>query len=294
MRIGVALGSGGARGWCHVGVLRALDELGVRPGVVAGCSMGALVGAAHAAGRLAELERWARGLTRAGVLSLIDLRISGGGLVEGGGIRRLLGELEIPARIEDLAVPFVAVATDLGSGREIWLREGPLVPAVRASAALPGVFAPVEVDGRWLFDGGLVNPVPVSACRALGADVVIAVNPNARLTGQFWQADIPAPAAPPAFLSNLPEPLRALWSRPGASGPVAPPYLEVMSCAIGIMTEQIRRSRLAGEPPHVLLNAALADLSVLEFHRAAEAIDEGRRIVAAQADWIRACVAGEG
>lgn len=294
MRVGVALGSGGARGWCHVGVLRALEEIGVRPAVVAGCSMGALVGAAYAAGKLAELEAWARKLTRTGLLSLVDLRLTGGGVMEGGGILRLLGELDIPERIEDLALPFVAIATDIGSGREEWLREGPVVPAVRASAALPGVFTPVRIDGRWLLDGGLVNPVPVSACRALGAEVVIAVNPNARLTGGFRQAEVPAPGRLPDFLSALPGPLRALWPEPGEAGPVAPPYLEVMSCAISIMTEQIRRSRLAGEPPHVLLNAALADLSVLEFHRAAEAIEEGRRITLAQADWIRACAAGKG
>lgn len=282
--IGLALGSGGARGWCHIGVLRELEAMGIKAEVVAGSSMGALVGAAYAAGRLDALEDWARGLTMRSMLPLIDIGIPGAGLVGGQGILTMLRGLGLPETIEELARPFVAIATDLRHGREIWLRQGPLIPAVRASVSIPGVLKPELLDGRWLIDGGVVNPVPVSAARALGAESVIAVNPNAAVSAGFY--DEPEPK--PDLAALLPEGLRALLGseEPGEPAPASPSYMALVNATIDIMSDQIRRSRLAGDPPQVLLGARLPGVTVIEFHRAAECIEEGHRIVKAQADHL--------
>lgn len=286
--IGLALGSGGARGWCHIGVLRELDSLGIRADVVAGSSMGALVGAAYAADRLDALEDWARGLTLRSMMPLIDMRIGGGGLVKGEGILTMLRALDLPQSIEDLARPFIATATDLRRGREVWLRAGNLEQSVRASVSIPGLFRPQWLDGRWLIDGGVVNPVPVSAARALGADAVIAVNPNAAVSGAYWEPGSDLPGFPD-LSALLPEKLRGLWtSEKDADIPddTEPSYVALVNATIDIMSDQIRRARLAGEPPQALLNARLGGVSVVDFHRAAECIDEGRRMVKAQADHL--------
>lgn len=274
--MGVALGSGGARGWCHIGVLRALDEMGAPPRAIAGCSMGALVGAVYAAGRLDALEEWARGLTRRSFVTLLDVGFGQGGLVAGDEILAVLQRLDLPERVEDLPMPFAAVATDMRTGEEIWLREGPLAEVVRASVALPGVISPFRLDGQWLLDGGLVNPVPVSTCRALGADSVIAVNPNGRPDRLFWRAETEQEAAPrwTAMKPYLPEALRGLLERREA----APSYLDVVTGGLNIMIDRVRRSRMEVEPPDLLLEAALPDMLSLEFYRADEAIAEGRRI----------------
>ncbi|MCB1405300.1 MAG: patatin-like phospholipase family protein [Rhodobacteraceae bacterium] len=285
--IGLALGSGGARGWCHIGVLRELADMGITPQVIAGSSMGALVGAAFAAGKLDALEDWAQALTLRSLITLIDMRIGGGGLVAGEGVSKMLQDLDMPATIEDLPLPFVAVATDLRRGREIWLREGNLVDSVRASVSIPGLLRPKWLDGRWLMDGGLLNPVPVSAARALGADLVIAVNPNAAVSGNFWEPGTALPGFPD-LSSLLPEKLRSLWTDEDASDATPdhtePSYVALVNAAIDIMSDQIRRSRLAGDPPQALLNAHLDGISVVDFHRAADCIAEGRRMVRAQAE----------
>lgn len=288
-KIGLALGTGGARGWCHIGAIRALEDMGLRADVVAGASMGALVGAAHVGGRLAELEAWARGLTWRSVLALMDVRLTGGGLVGGAEIVNVLSGLGLPPLIEDQPIPFLAVAADLETGQEVWLREGPIAEAVRASVAIPGVLAPARMDGRWLIDGGVVNPVPVSAARAMGAEVVIAINPNHRAAGAYWRPGAPSATrnALADILPSLPESLRGLWSDPKPREPGPPPYVETVTSAIDIMTDRIRLSRLAGDPPDVMLGANLAEIGVLELHRADEAIAEGERIVRAQAGWIR-------
>lgn len=288
--VGLALGSGGARGWCHIGVLRELAAMGIEAQVIAGSSMGALVGAVHAAGRLDALEDWARGLTLRGMLPLIDMRIAGGGLVGGEGILTMLRGLGLPKGIEDLALPFLAVATDLRTGREVWLKRGDLVGAVRASVSIPGLLKPQQIEGRWLIDGGVVNPVPVSAARALGAEVVIAVNPNGATLGGYWEPGVAAPVFPDLG-SLLPDALRGLWRKDSTPDPAAEPaYLELVNAAIDIMSDHILRSRLAGEPPQVLMGAQLGSVAVVDFHRAAECIDEGRRIVQAQAAAISAAV----
>lgn len=287
-KLGLALGSGGARGWCHIGVLKGLQNIGVVPDVVAGTSMGALVGAAWAGGRLEALEAWVRNLTVARFVRLMDVSLRSGGLVEARQIETMLHEIGLPDRIENLARPFTAVATDMGTGREIWLTEGPSYRAVRASAGIPGVMSPIEIDGRFLLDGGLTNPVPVSAARAMGAEVIIAVNPNAKPYGRIWRPPDPKQSKP-WLAAVLPEALHTSLGidTQAQAKAVTPNYFDVLTAAIDVMTETIRRARLAGEPPHIQLDAQFTDLTVLELYRGAEAIKEGERMVAAQADHIR-------
>ncbi len=280
LKIGLALGSGAARGWSHIGVLNVLMAEGIRPDVIAGSSIGALVGAAFATGHLDRLEAWARDLTWRGMVSLMDLSLSRGGLIRGDGIIAFLEELGVRGSIEELDVPFTAVATDLTTGREVWLQEGPIGSAVHASISMPGIFAPQKRGRHWLLDGGLVNPVPVSACRALGADIIIAVNLNGDLVGPHRlpslyrrEPDIitqlleKAPAPVAESLSRLAPTLQPKENAPG--------YFDVLAASINIMQDQITRSRLAGEPPHVLLNPRLAGFNLLDFDRAAEIIAEG-------------------
>jgi NTE family protein len=276
--IGLALGSGGARGWCHIGVIRALEAAGLQPALVAGCSMGALVGAAWAAGKLDALEDWVRALTPGRYVQMVDIRPASGGIVAAGEIAGMLAEIGVPERIEDLPRPFAAVATDMETGREVWLREGSVVDAVRASVAIPGVISPARVGGKWLLDGGMVNPVPVSLARAMGAELIVAVNPNAKRGGRLWSPP-PRGTGWKEVADMLPDSLRdGFLDMVGPSDDKPPHYLDVVSTAIDIMTEGIRRSRLAGDPPDVMLNVALEDLTIMDLHRADEAIAEGRRV----------------
>ena len=192
-RIGLALGSGAARGLAHIGVIDALVDAGIEPDIVCGTSIGALVGAAHVAGKLAELRQWAETATWRKILRLTDLRLTGGGLISGRQVVAFLQGLGIGEPIESYATHYAAVATDWPPGREIWLQTGPIHEAVRASIALPGILSPARMDGKWLLDGGLSNPIPVSVCRALGADVIIAVNLNGELLGRrFAEPEPPA------------------------------------------------------------------------------------------------------
>lgn len=289
-RIGLALGSGSARGWAHIGVIDALIEAGITPDVVCGSSMGALVGAAHVAGRLGPLKAWAEGATWRRIVGLTDLRFTGGGLVSGRQIVGFLRDLDISAPIESYATQYAAVATELATGREIWLQSGLIHEAVRASIALPGIFSPVLANGKWLLDGGLSNPVPVSVCRALGADVIIAVNLNGELLGRRFTEPEPPETTRPSLVSS--EALRRVLGqfplpgrRSAANGEtpspgVAPPgYFDVLASAINIMQDHITRTRLAGEPPHVMLVPRLRTIGLMEFNRAAEAIAEGRACV---------------
>jgi NTE family protein len=287
-RIGVALGSGGARGWCHIGALKALAEEGVEPDIVAGCSMGALVGAAYVAGKLDALEEWARALTWRKMTGFLDVSLASGGLIEGKRIVSFLSGLQDDAPIESLAKPFTAIASDMATGREIWLQSGPVLGAVRASIALPGIISPTKLDGRWLLDGGMTNPVPVSACRAMGADIIIAINPNANVLEPHARKPMAKKDENGGALSgdvfdkmfeSLPvgirQSVKAITPRILKKGE-SPSYFDVISSSIDIMTSQILRSRLAGEPPHVMIGPRLAHMSVLEFNRAEEAIEEGR------------------
>ncbi|HUG78824.1 MAG TPA: patatin-like phospholipase RssA [Burkholderiales bacterium] len=283
-RIGLALGSGGARGWAHIGAIRALEERGVTPDVLCGTSIGALVAAAYASGELERLEKWVTSLTWATVMRLMDLTWRPGGLIRGQRLFTLFRATFGDREIDDLPLPFGAIATELSSGREIWLRHGKVLDAVRASCAMPGLFTPVVHEGAVLVDGGLVNPVPVSMCRALGAELVIAVDLSWGKLGPYrnWSRDrseerMLAPREVPGWLERL---------RPGwVQGKVKheetsiPSIFDVFHTSLDIVEQRVARSRLAGDPADVLLTPLLPDFAAMDYHRAREAIDEGRASV---------------
>jgi len=274
MKIGVALGSGSARGWAHIGVLRALAEMGVTPDIVCGTSIGAFVGAAHADGDLGSLEDWVRTLSWQEVVGFFDVGARGG-LIKGDKLMGFFARHFVDRDVEQLPVPFACVATDLTSGREVWLREGSVVDAVRASIALPGLFSPLARDDRLLVDGGLVNPVPVSLARALGADLVIAVDLGSDVVGRRFK---PAEEAPVNWRQRFAQ----FFGAPGAAhvaGGEGPSLLDVVAGSINIMQVRIARSRLAGEPADVLLSPRLAHVGLFDYHRGEEAIEEGREAV---------------
>ena len=288
-RVGLALGSGSARGWAHIGVIKALDDLGIQAQMISGSSIGALVGAAYVSGNLNALNEWALSLRRVNFLRFIDLRLTGGGLVEGHRLMDFLRQYIRNVPIETLSRPFAAVGTDLITGREVWFRDGSLLDAVRASIAIPGIFTPVMKDNHWLLDGGLVNPVPITLCRALGAQVVIAVNPygdrlgwvNNRETGAYGIGHFPEGEEDEEERENLPWGKRAqeLISRILGRGQKVPGLLEVLTGSLNIMQDRITRSTMAGDPPDVLLAPRLAHIGLLEFNRAEEAIAEGEACV---------------
>lgn len=288
-RIGLVLGSGSARGWAHIGVIRALADAGIKPDIICGSSIGALVGAAHASGNLDVLEQWVRALTFWDVVRLLDVKMQGG-LIEGVTLMDSFRDKIRDINIEQLHLPFAAVATDLANGHEVWLQQGPLLPAVRASIALPGLFSPTRIDEHWLVDGGLVNPVPISLCRAMGADVIIAVNLNSDIVGRHLapkpkkkKATVEEEEGRRDLFDQLLKQLngglreRALnaWRRERSDGDAPPGLFEVLASSINIMQDRITKSRMAGDPPDVLLSPQLAHLGLLEFDRAGEAIEEG-------------------
>jgi NTE family protein len=283
-RIGLALGAGAARGWSHIGVLRELAEHGVRPDIVAGTSMGAVVGGCYVAERLDEIENFARSLTRRRVFSLMDLSFSGGSLITGERLRAAL-ERELGAvRIETLPRPFAAVATEVGTGHEVWIQRGELALAIRASYALPGIFEPVRIGDRWLFDGALVNPVPVTVCRALGADFVIAVNVTADtmyrarvIRDDPDEARRAAEAGPFGENGDFSFADRILPRYFDRRSDDAPNVATAMIDAFNIIQDRILRSRLAGDPPDAVITARMEEkIGMFDFHKAAELIEIGR------------------
>ena len=287
-RVGLALGSGSARGWAHIGIIQALEEMGVEIDVVAGTSIGALVGGAYVGGALAEFGDWVKTLTTRDVFSLMDFSFSGG-VVKGEKLFGFFEEMHSNANIEDLDQRFVTVATDMKSGREVWISKGSVLDAARASCALPGLFSPFKHQQRWMLDGGLVNPVPVSAARAFGADVVIAVNLNAQLVGAHLSRQ-----RPPDNGDGHGEEDRSVWQK--MMGYLAtgdgedPGFFDVVASSVNIMQDRITRSRMAGDPPEVTLIPLLEDFALMDFHRASEAIDEGRRLVDRHEGDIRAWI----
>jgi NTE family protein len=285
--IGLALGGGAARGFAHIGILRSLIAHGIEPNVVVGTSIGAVVGGAYAAGRLDTLEEWARSLQPRNIFSYLDIRLNGSGLIGGAKLTARLEASLGQIRIEELPLKFASVATEVRTGHEIWLTHGRLIDAMRASYALPGIFAPMLVGDRWLVDGALVNPVPVSTARALGAEIVIAANLSNDIFGHSItifshgaQSNVPqevVEAAPPKrgfgkFFSAERTVKREFFgsgSRPGV--------MTVMTDAFNIMQDRITRARLAGDPPDLLIQPRVGQIGWFDFHRANDLIAHGTR-----------------
>lgn len=283
--IGLALGSGASRGWSHVGIIKAMLQAGIEPDVVCGTSVGAMVGGAYVAGNLEKLENWVLNSTRSDVLRFFDLKFSQAGFVNVDRMRRFLHDNVAPEelRIEDLPKPYVAVSADLDTGREYWFRKGGVAHAVRASMAMPGLFPAVRHDERWLVDGGLVNPVPVSACRALGAEVVIGVNLNMDIVGRRMRKASPAEARQEeGVLRSIKQQARQYSSSlfPQDDRKQEPlGVISAVSSSIKIFQDRITRSRLAGDPADVLISPRLGDIGILEFGRAGEAMQAGEDCV---------------
>ncbi|MDP2298877.1 MAG: patatin-like phospholipase family protein [Pseudolabrys sp.] len=300
--MGLALGGGAARGFAHIGVLQTLAAHGIVPDVIVGTSIGAVVGGCYAAQQMDGLETWARGLKVRSIFSYLDISLSGSGLINGGPLATKLTEALGVTRIEDLPLRFAAIATEFNTGHEIWLTRGRLSDAMRASYSLPGIFPPVKIGGRWLVDGALVNPVPVSAARALGARLVIAVNLNADLFGRGTiiadhgsdQDDDDAAAE----LANKPQGLRGMFGVEhslrrmffGSRG--RPGIPTVMVEAFNVMQDRITRARLAGDPPDVLISPRLGNVGWFDFHRGADAIKIGAEATEKAIEGITEALAG--
>lgn len=296
--IALALGGGAAKGWAHIGLLRAFDEAKVPVKMIAGTSIGALVGGCYLAGKLDELEEFARSLTWPRVLRLMDFSLRGSGLISGHRLAARMAEHIGDIRIEDLPASYVAIATDISTGHEIWLHDGPLIEAIRASYALPGVFTPIQHNGRLLVDGALVNPVPVSVCRAYEPDLVIAADLNSETFGRGTvirsshydsrETDKPdgsvVNGTPSWFaffnstnhgsrqvgrqtIRSLANPQVQPHTRLGLSG--------VMMEAFNIIQDRIARARLAGDPPDYTIRPKLYEIGLADFHKADEAIRIG-------------------
>jgi NTE family protein len=285
--IGLALGGGAARGFAHIGIVRTLIAHGIFPHVVVGTSIGAVVGGAYATGHLDTLEEWARGLQPRSVLSYLDIRLNGSGLIGGDKLAAQLEAAIGQTRIEDLPLKFASVATEVRTGHEIWLTHGRIIDAMRASYALPGIFSPVLVGDRWLVDGALVNPVPVSAARAFGAEIVIAANLSSDVFAHSTTiyAHGPSAEAPKAAIEPAPprrgfgklfSPERTMKREFFGSGG-RPGISTVMVDAFNIMQDRITRARLAGDPPDLLISPRVGQIGWFDFHRADDLIAHGAR-----------------
>ncbi len=296
LRIGLALGGGAARGWAHVGVIRVLEQAGIKPDIVCGTSIGALVGATYAEGNLDSFEAWLAKLGIKDMISLVDVRMNGG-MIKGEKLMEFFRSSFVERQIEELDIPFAAIATDLHTGAEVWLREGSTIEAVRASIAIPALFTPAVHEGRLLVDGGLTNPVPVSVARAMGADIVIAVDLNSDIVGRHLH-DKPEPESVPEaeaqtseigeWIRKLQENLSAYIPSVSNDDPKLPSMLDVIANSINIMQVRITRSRMAGEPPDIIVTPRLARLGLLDFYRSEEAIAEGKRAMEAELPELKA------
>lgn len=289
-KIGLALGSGSARGMSHIGVINALEEMDIRPDVIAGCSVGSLVGASYATSNLPKLEDWALSMTESKIRQFLSLNFNASGFVNANKLQNLFENtigLE-SLTFKDMDLPFAAVATNLSTGKEVWLKEGSVHDALWSSMAFPGLFPSVAMEDKWLVDGGLVNPVPVSLCRALGAEIVIAVNLNSDIINSyqvidendevinedddkhddnFWEKT----------KTNFQKAIKMISS--DGTTVKSPKGIDVISNSIHIMSSHLTRSRLAGEPPDVLLQPRLNNIGLLQLYKAAECIEEGHACV---------------
>lgn len=285
-RIGLALGSGLARGFAHLGVVRALKRHGIEPTVISGTSMGALIGGAYLSNRLDAVEEWAYTLTKFKVLSYLDFRVKSSGLIGGERLAKLMLDNFGDVRVENLPHPFIAITADLVTGHEVWLRRGRLVDVMRASFALPGIFPPMFMNNRWLIDGALVNPVPVSACTAHGARMTIAVNVSGDIIGKARRPGDTIPTVAGFDLLNFEGPQQieeakkqGLIQRVFRREQGSPSIFGVMVSSLNIVQDRLARSRLAGDPPDVLIVPRIGHIGLMEFDRAEELIDEGEAAV---------------
>ncbi len=282
-KIGIALGGGAARGWAHIGILKRLNESGIYPDIVAGTSIGAVVGGCYVADKLAELEEFALSLTRRRVFGLLDFNLAGSGLITGQRLCNQLDDHLSHCRIEEFEKKFVAVATEIGTGHEVWLSRGKLVEAMNASYALPGIFKPVKIGQRWLIDGAIVNPIPVSICRAMGARIVIAINLHKDVFGKgsvIYGHGTEEEILPPVDeeqpeKTNGRAAVHLLHRQFFGRGESAPGISSVMLEAFNITQDRIARSRLIGDPPDLLLSPLLNEIGLFEFHRAELSIEAG-------------------
>ncbi|MGL4711985.1 MAG: patatin-like phospholipase RssA [Shewanella sp.] len=304
--VGIALGSGAAKGWAHIGVLNGLAAMGIKPDKVAGCSVGALVGAAYAHDHLPELEEWVRSFSSWDVLGLMDIRWRKGGLIGGDKVFDVLHAHIGDVNIEHLNRPFAAVATDLYSGQEIWFTEGDLRQAVRASCSMPGILAPVRQGERWLVDGAVVNPVPVSVSRAMGVDVVIAVDLYGYHSGRIQVlpvnltsqktvvAEMDMPARQETGFMDLfargRDYVSSLSDKFSLGTKSNPGMIAVMSQSMGILEQRHKRARLMGDPPDICIVPEVGNIGTMEFHRADEAIAAGEAAVEKVAHLIEAAL----
>jgi NTE family protein len=289
-KIGLALGSGLARGWAHIGVLRALIRHGFKPDIIAGTSIGALVGGAYSVDRLDALEDWARSLTRMKVASYLDIKFSQGGIISGRRFMRLMHENFGSVNIEDLPLKYVAAASDMVTGHEVWLRSGDLIQAMSASFALPGVFPPVRQGNKFLVDGALVNPVPVSACQALGANMIIAVNLNGDIVGKARKTGHHVPTVAgydPMIQKEENSQAGKFAKRIFKRNNEAPSLFGVMFSSLNIIQDRLARSRLAGEPPDVYIAPRIGHIGLLEFEKVDEIIRAGEEAVEAVLPQLR-------
>ncbi|PCI88649.1 MAG: NTE family protein rssA [Hyphomicrobiales bacterium] len=272
--IAFALGGGAAKGWAHIGMLSYLDEAGIKPELICGTSMGAVAGACYAAGKLDELKEFAFSMTKRRMFSFMDVRL-GGGIIKGSHLVTELSKYFGDMHIEDLNIPFVAIATELATGHEIWLRDGKIVPAMRASFAMPGVFSPLDIDGRWLTDGALVNPIPVSVCRAFGARIVIAFGLTSAIyltknqNDDFYDQDLEGDKR--GTMDMVEEVKQGLHKIKTSE----PNIGTVTMASFNIMQDRIARTRLAGDPPDALITPNVEHIGAFEFDRAQELYDLG-------------------
>jgi NTE family protein len=298
--IGLALGGGAARGFAHIGTLRTLLAHGIVPNVVVGTSIGAVIGGAYAAGQLDALEEWARSLQPRNILGYLDIRLNGSGLIGGDKLASQLEAAIGSTLIEDLPLKFATVATEVRTGHEIWLTHGRMVDAMRASYALPGIFSPVLVGDRWLVDGALVNPVPVSAARALGAEIVIAANLSSDVFTHSTTIYSHGPSAEAPEAVIAPEPPKRGFGRLFSAertmkreffgGGGRPGISSVMVDAFNIMQDRITRARLAGDPPDLLITPRVGQIGWFDFHRADDLIAHGARAAERAIDSIQEAI----
>ena len=294
-KIGLALGSGGARGWAHIGVLRRLQELGLKPQCVAGTSVGAIVAALYASDSIESMEDLAAHLDWKQVAQMLfEVNFPRSGLLTGKNVMQMLKSI-IPVRaVSSLRIPYAAVATDLENEKEVLLRSGNLFDAIRASIGIPGIFTPTRLNGKLLVDGGLVNPLPVSVCRIMGADFVIAIDVNLRAAPlKRKPVKKPQPATPPQSIANLLASLSKLMTQLSSSPEstshrwIAPPknevdplsIFDVLTRSFRLVENQITRRELALNPPDILIQPEVGDIMTLDFHRGPEAIAAGIRAV---------------